>query len=102
MADDTKLFLNSKQDIINALKIVENYGKLSGLKLNKSKTEATWIGRNILNTVQIKQRIYLGQVNQSRHQVYTSETIQKKQNTQIGAQKFNNAVNLHKNGQKDN
>jgi len=36
MADDTKLFLNSKQDIINALKIVENYGKLSGLKLNKS------------------------------------------------------------------
>jgi len=63
MADNTTLFLKSKYDIINALKVVEKYGKLTGHKLNKSKAEAMWIGRNKYST----KRIYLGQVNQSRH-----------------------------------
>ena len=39
LADDTTLFLNSKNEIHQALNLIEIFGTLSGLKLNKSKTE---------------------------------------------------------------
>ena len=45
LADDTTLFLKSKQEISLALNLIEEFGTLSGLKLNKSKTEGIWLGK---------------------------------------------------------
>ena len=45
LADDTTLFLNSENDVCNSLKLIQKFGYYSGLELNKSKTEAMWIGR---------------------------------------------------------
>ena len=45
LADDTTLFLKSKQDISKALNMIEKFGSLSGLKLNRSKTEGIWLGK---------------------------------------------------------
>lgn len=45
LADDTTLFLKDETAVINCLKIVENFGEFSGLKLNKDKTEGLWLGQ---------------------------------------------------------
>ena len=45
MADDTTLFIRNKQEIKEALNIIEIFGSFSGLKLNKNKTESIWIGK---------------------------------------------------------
>lgn len=45
LADDTTLFLKSRQDISIALNIIEIFGNMSGLKLNKNKTEGIWLGK---------------------------------------------------------
>ena len=39
LADDTTLFLKTKHEITIAMNIIEEFGNLSGLKLNKNKTE---------------------------------------------------------------
>ena len=41
----TTLFLKLKNGISIALNIIEIFGNLSGLKLNRSKTEGIWLGR---------------------------------------------------------
>lgn len=46
LADDTTLFLKDEQAITNCLNKVELFGKVSGLKLNKNKTEGLWLGVN--------------------------------------------------------
>ena len=44
-ADDTSLILDgSRESLISALQVLENFSKVSGLKLNNKKTEALWIG----------------------------------------------------------
>ena len=44
-ADDTTLFLDgSKESLLSALQVLENFRKMSGLRLNNKKTEALWIG----------------------------------------------------------
>ena len=44
-ADDTTLILDgSKKSLTSALIAIDNFGKVSGLKLNSKKTEALWIG----------------------------------------------------------
>ena len=44
-ADDTTLILDgSKESLICALQVLENFSLVSGLKLNNRKTEALWIG----------------------------------------------------------
>jgi hypothetical protein len=45
LADDTTLFLKSKNEISIALNIIEIFENLSGLKLNRSKTEGGWLSR---------------------------------------------------------
>ena len=45
LADDTTLFLKTKHEIIIAMNIIQEFGNLSGLKLNKNKTEGIWLGR---------------------------------------------------------
>ena len=45
LADDTTLFLKSKNEISIALSIMERFGNLSGLRLNRKKTEGMWLGR---------------------------------------------------------
>jgi hypothetical protein len=45
LADDTTLFLSSKNEIGIALKTIETFGKHSGLILNRNKTEGLWIGK---------------------------------------------------------
>ena len=46
-ADDTALIINGTEgSLIAALKICEDFEMVSGLKLNKSKTNIMWIGRN--------------------------------------------------------
>ena len=43
--DDTTIFLDgSKESLLSALQTLENFRKMSGLKLNNKKTEALWIG----------------------------------------------------------
>lgn len=43
-ADDITMFLNSKQDLEIALKLVNEFSEISQLKVNKNKTEAMWLG----------------------------------------------------------
>ncbi|XP_071138839.1 uncharacterized protein [Mytilus edulis] len=45
LADDTTLFLKSKNEVRHTLNIIEIFGTLSGLKLNRSKTEGIWLGK---------------------------------------------------------
>ncbi len=43
-ADDTTLFVSDELSLCNALDMVEEFSQISGLKINKAKTEAMWIG----------------------------------------------------------
>ena len=44
-ADDTTLILDgSKESLICAPRVLENFSLVSGLRLNNRKTEALWIG----------------------------------------------------------
>ena len=46
-ADDTLLTLDgTKEDLQNALKILDEFEKMSNLKINISKTQVIWIGKN--------------------------------------------------------
>ena len=46
--DDTTLILDgSQKSLTSAIQILDDVGKISGLKLNDSKTEALWIGSKI-------------------------------------------------------
>jgi hypothetical protein len=49
MADDTTAFIEDTNSLENILKILHTFEQYAGLKLNKSKTEAMWIGKNINN-----------------------------------------------------
>jgi len=44
LADDTTLFLKDIESLKNALALIDNFSKISGLKLNKDKWEAFWTG----------------------------------------------------------
>ena len=46
LADDTTIFVKNIQSAKEAIKVVEKFGKVSGTKLNKSKTEVLWLGDN--------------------------------------------------------
>ncbi len=47
-ADDTTLILDgSERSLSEALKVLDSFSKISGLRLNKKKTEALWIGSNV-------------------------------------------------------
>jgi hypothetical protein len=37
-ADDTSIVLANIEDIVNCIKIIENFGRASGAKINKKKT----------------------------------------------------------------
>ena len=45
LADDTTLFLSSKQEVTVALNELEIFGTLSGLILNRNKTVGLWLGK---------------------------------------------------------
>ena len=46
--DDSTLILDgSEKSLTSAIQILDDFGKISGLKLNDSKTEALWIGSKI-------------------------------------------------------
>ena len=45
LADDTTLFVKDEEAVTMGLRIVEEFGGVSGLKLNKRKTEGLWLGR---------------------------------------------------------
>ena len=46
-ADDTTLILGgSEKSFLEALRMIDLFGNVSGLKLNYSKTEALWTGSN--------------------------------------------------------
>ena len=49
-ADDTTLILDgSREALASALNVLDDFSKVSGLRLNNKKTEALWIGSNIGN-----------------------------------------------------
>ena len=52
LADDTTLFVRNEKEITDSLALVEEYGKHSGLNLNRKKTEGLWIGssKTFVNT----------------------------------------------------
>ena len=43
-ADDTTLFVKDLESVQELLEMLENFRRCSGLELNKSKTEAMWLG----------------------------------------------------------
>ena len=45
-ADDTNLFCADLASVEKILEIVENFGNMAGLKLNRRKTKAIWLGRS--------------------------------------------------------
>ena len=50
-ADDTQIFLDSSEASLRAtLEILDKFDKMSGLKINKDKTKAIWIGSRINST----------------------------------------------------
>ena len=56
-ADDTNLFCADLASVEKILEIVENFGNMAGLKLNRRKTKAIWLGRwekNKSNPLQLK------------------------------------------------
>jgi hypothetical protein len=44
-ADDTTLSMSSKEEITSALHEIEIFGSLSGLMLNRKKTQGMWVGK---------------------------------------------------------
>ena len=46
MADDTTTFLEDEKSLENMLNILSTFEQFAGLKLNKTKTEAMWMGKN--------------------------------------------------------
>ena len=44
LADDTTIFIKNEKFVIKVIEIMDNFEKISGLKMNKDKTEATLIG----------------------------------------------------------
>jgi hypothetical protein len=42
-ADDNNIFVSDKQSVKHVLKIAEKFPFISGLSLNKGKTEAMWL-----------------------------------------------------------
>ena len=48
-ADDTNLICADIPSVENALQILVDFGKISGLTLNKEKTKAMWLGRSAKN-----------------------------------------------------
>ena len=56
-ADDTNICCADLASVEKSLEVVENFGNLSGLKLNRKKTKAIWLGRcekNKSNPLQLK------------------------------------------------
>jgi hypothetical protein len=49
MADDTTTFVEDINSLQNMFKILRTFEQYAGLKLNKTKTEAMWIGKDINN-----------------------------------------------------
>ena len=47
LADDTTIFFENEDAIKRDLKVVKDFGKVSGLKLNIEKTEGLWLGRGV-------------------------------------------------------
>jgi hypothetical protein len=45
LADDTTLFMSSKEEITSALNEMEIFGSLSGLMLNRNKIQGMWVGK---------------------------------------------------------
>ncbi len=45
-ADDNTLFLDGSISYVNAMDVLEQFGNISGLKLNYDKTQGMWIGRS--------------------------------------------------------
>ena len=43
-ADDTTIFVKDEESIENVINVLDNFAEISGLHLNKSKTDAVWIG----------------------------------------------------------
>jgi hypothetical protein len=50
MADDTTVFVEDPNSLENILKILNKFEQYAGLKLNKLKTEAMWVGKDKNNT----------------------------------------------------
>ena len=44
LADDTTLFIKDEGAVIRVLKKVMRFGKVSGVKLNREKTDGLWLG----------------------------------------------------------
>lgn len=54
-ADDTTVFLDGSDESLNqTLEELENFAKISGLKINFEKTQLVWIGRKRFDTTSIK------------------------------------------------
>jgi hypothetical protein len=51
MADDTTTFVNDINSLENIFKLLEIFERYAGLKLNKTKTEAMWLGKQRNNTI---------------------------------------------------
>ena len=51
-ADDTTLILEDITSLRNGMNIVNSFGVLSGLQLNKKKTKALWIGASSKNKIE--------------------------------------------------
>ena len=45
-ADDTCLFLKDEKQIASVIQVIKNFSDLAGPKLNKSKTEGLWLGKD--------------------------------------------------------
>ena len=46
LADDMTLFLRNTRSAQTALQMIENFGEKSGVKLNREKTKALWLGQS--------------------------------------------------------
>jgi hypothetical protein len=49
MADDTTVFVEDQNSLDNIFKLLRLFEQYAGLKLNKNKTEAMWVGKDINN-----------------------------------------------------
>jgi hypothetical protein len=59
LADDTTLFLKSHHELPIILNIIDEFGKYSGLQLNRAKTNGLWIGKSKHNDCTVTHDIKL-------------------------------------------
>ena len=76
-ADDATLFLKDKEDLDVAITVFNLFANISGLRMNKQKTEAMWLGRDKSSRAEHQNLKWLRQIKkQQKNSAFIFEVTQ--------------------------